>query len=493
MLTRLKVSGFKNLVDVDVRFGPFTCIAGPNAVGKSNLFDAIRFLSYLADDTLLDAALKIRSEVGKTSEIRSLFHRVGKDYAEQMSFEAEMILPEEGVDDLGQKAEATITFVRYRLVLAYREAQDLPSLGKLEITEEHLEHINIGDASKNLRFPHSFNNWRRSVVKGRRTSEFISTKVEDGNTVVKLSQDGQGGRPKTLLAERLPRTVLSNVNAIESPTVLLTKREMQSWRLLQLEPSAMREPDNFITSPGLEPDGAHLPATLYSLARQAGVNGGDSQVYDQVASRLSELIDDVYRVEIDRDQKRELLTLQVSDHDGTVYPARSLSDGTLRFLALATIDLDPATGGLICMEEPENGIHPLRIPAIIRLLQDIACDVEEPVGPDNPLRQVIINTHSPVVVSQVPEISLLVATSREMVSGDARYKVAKFGWLPGTWRAQAEPEVSPISKGELLVYLNPIGPLNDGEGKKESSSKSKRRVIDRQDIKQLGLFDFVNE
>jgi len=28
MLTRLKVSGFKNLVDVDVRFGPFTCIAG---------------------------------------------------------------------------------------------------------------------------------------------------------------------------------------------------------------------------------------------------------------------------------------------------------------------------------------------------------------------------------------------------------------------------------------------------------------------------------
>lgn len=43
MLTRLKVSGFKNLVDVDVHFGPFTCIAGANGVGKSNLFDAILF------------------------------------------------------------------------------------------------------------------------------------------------------------------------------------------------------------------------------------------------------------------------------------------------------------------------------------------------------------------------------------------------------------------------------------------------------------------
>jgi AAA15 family ATPase/GTPase len=48
MLTRLRVTGFKNLVDVDVRFGPFTCIAGANGVGKSNLFDAIGFLSALA-------------------------------------------------------------------------------------------------------------------------------------------------------------------------------------------------------------------------------------------------------------------------------------------------------------------------------------------------------------------------------------------------------------------------------------------------------------
>ena len=43
MLTRLKVDGFKNLVGVDVRFGPFTCIAGANGIGKSNLFDAIHF------------------------------------------------------------------------------------------------------------------------------------------------------------------------------------------------------------------------------------------------------------------------------------------------------------------------------------------------------------------------------------------------------------------------------------------------------------------
>lgn len=40
MLTRLKVNGFKNLVDIDVRFGPFTCIAGANGFGKPG--DTIR-------------------------------------------------------------------------------------------------------------------------------------------------------------------------------------------------------------------------------------------------------------------------------------------------------------------------------------------------------------------------------------------------------------------------------------------------------------------
>ena len=110
MLTRLKVSGFKNLVDVDVRFGPFTCVAGTNGAGKSNLFDAIQFLSALADRPLIDAALSVRNEGGRTGDIRSLLHRVGDTYADKMTFETEMIVPFEGVDDLGQQAEAALLF-----------------------------------------------------------------------------------------------------------------------------------------------------------------------------------------------------------------------------------------------------------------------------------------------------------------------------------------------------------------------------------------------
>ena len=73
MLTRLRVTGFKNLMDVDIRFGPFTCIAGRNAVGKSNLFDAIRFLSAAASETLMKAALSVRNEESRQADPGSVF------------------------------------------------------------------------------------------------------------------------------------------------------------------------------------------------------------------------------------------------------------------------------------------------------------------------------------------------------------------------------------------------------------------------------------
>ncbi len=54
-------------------------------------------------------------------------------------------------------------------------------------------------------------------------------------------------------------------NAAESPTATLVRREMQSWRLLQLEPSSLRAPDQFTAPTKLGIDGAHLAATLFQI------------------------------------------------------------------------------------------------------------------------------------------------------------------------------------------------------------------------------------
>jgi predicted ATPase len=490
MLTRLKVNGFKNLVDVDIRFGPFTCIAGANGVGKSNLFDAIRFLSALADDrSLVEAAKSVRE--GRTADVRGLFHRVGDRYDDRMSFEAEMIIPSEGEDDLGQPAKASITFLRYSLVLAYRKDEGRLSLGGLELEKEELVHINIGDAPKHLLFPHTVD-WRKSVIEGRRTAHFISTVGDDReHRKIQLHQDfggnyHGGGRPTPRLTMNLPRTVLSVANAAENRTALLARREMQSWRLLQLEPSALREPDEFAAPARLGGNGSHLASTLYRLATSAE---DEQRIYAQVANRLAELIDDVREVQIDRDEQRELLTLRVRGRDGTSHPARALSDGTLRFLALALIELDPAARGVLCLEEPENGIHPKRIPAMLRLLKDIATDASEPIGLDNPLRQVIINTHSPAVVAQIDPSDLVIAEERQAMDGNRRFQHVQFACLPKTWRVTKPVETeraTTVPLGALLAYLNPLesddsAPSHNGHSLVESPLLP-TRVIDRADL-----------
>ena len=363
MLTRLQVSGFKNLVNVDLRFGPFTCMVGPNGAGKSNLFDAIRFLHALSGHTLMDAAASVRDQDNRTADVRNLFHHAGGHYAERMSLAAEMVVPAKAVDDLGQEAEASITFLRYSLELAYRDPGDSRTPGSLEITKEELVHIPQGAAAKHLLFPHRAKDWRRSVVRGqRRVPFFISTEEDGGQRIIKLHQDGgSSGRPLRRSAANLPRTVLSVANAAESPTVVVARREMEAWRMLQLEPSALRRPDEFSSPTRLGTDGSHLAATVYRMARNAGSEGDGasteenaSRTCSQIASRLSKLIDDVRDIKIDRDEKRELLTLFARDGEGNHHPARALSDGTLRFLALVVLEMDPETDGVLCLEEPEN-------------------------------------------------------------------------------------------------------------------------------------------
>ena len=167
----IKSSRIQNLADEELYFGPFTCIAGANGVGKSNLFDAITFLGALADRPLMEAAKSVRDERNHSTDVRSLFLSLPGRTVDEISFEADMLIPKVGRDDLGQQAKAAITFVRYTLGLRYRHDQDTPASERLEIVREELRQINVGDAPKSLPFRHS-PQWRKSVVHGRRTAPF---------------------------------------------------------------------------------------------------------------------------------------------------------------------------------------------------------------------------------------------------------------------------------------------------------------------------------
>ncbi len=488
MLTRLRVKGFKNLLDADVRFGPFTCIAGLNGVGKSNLFDAIHFLSLLTSRGLVEAAQFIRDDDGRSGDVRGLFYRHGDMVLPEMEFVADMITPKEGVDTLRQVAKATSTFLRYTLRIGYR-GEDSP-YGSLEVRNEELSYISKGEAGNEIAFEHAAKAWRNEVVVDKRRakeSRYIHTKPNsDGQNVVYIQQDGTQGRPQPRLAEPLPRTVLSSLSASEAKTAVLARNEMASWRLLQLEPSAMRRADDFRSPTSVSSDGSHMPATLHRLLTN-GRSGASEATRQRIANRVAGLVGDLADVNVERDDKRELITLVATLQDGTLHPARALSDGTLRFLALAIIEQSADATGLFCLEEPENGISPSRVQAMLGLLQEIAVDPHESPGPDNPQRQVIVNTHSPIVVARVPDDSLLVA-EQAGVSGEPFGLVGvvptvRFSALPNTWRIKAgAPE---CAKGRLIPYLNPIGaePLMSSA---ERSSRSRSPLVrDRSDLQML--------
>jgi predicted ATPase len=455
MLTRLEVSGFKNLADLSVEFGPFTCIAGPNGVGKSNVFDAIQFLSLLADMPLMQAAEAVRgTRDERTGDPRDLLWN--GDSSQTMKFAVEMVVPPSVEDDFGQRVEPRITFLRYELDIAYSSPDKRDRRGRLVLLAERMRHINIGDAPNHIRFPLSVKEFRSKVVTGRRSGgAFISTD-ESKDRVITVHQDGGSrGRPRRASATRAPATVVSTISIGDDPTILAARREMQSWRRLALEPTALRSADRFTDSRLIASDGSHLPATLYRIANEAADRGEDPRdVYARVSSRLSELTGlSIQELEVDADDTRELLTLRLVERSGVDIPARSLSEGTLRFLALCVLLEDPQVGGVLCMEEPENGIHPANIKPMIDLLEDLAVDPQLPPGPDNPVRQVIVNTHSPVVVQVIDPEDLLFATARSVTAEDSKVLSAlELRPMIGTWRASRDGARS-IGVAELIPYL----------------------------------------
>ncbi|MCO6009682.1 AAA family ATPase [Actinoallomurus purpureus] len=459
MLTRLEISGFKNLLDVRVDFGPFTCIAGANGVGKSNVFDAIEFLSYLASDTLVEASQRVRGASGlRGGDPRDLFWDGYRDHQRQISLAAEMIVPAEVEDDLGAPANPTTTFLRYELELGYAAPESENSVGRLTLEREELRHIIRGDAPKHLRFPHSAKKFRTSVVQGqRRGGAFLSTELRDSGTVINVHGDGGSfGRPQPRAAARAGRTVLSTVTTNDYPTILAARREMQSWRRLALEPSALRAPDNFGDPRSLATNGRHLASTLYRIANESefGERPTDPEaVYAQVADRLSDLIGlGVDSLNVEPDQVREVFTVFLQERSGLRLPARALSEGTLRFLALCVLLEDPTFTGLICMEEPENGIHPANLGAMVQLVQDLAVDPSDAPGPENPFRQVLVNTHAPGVVQLCSPADLLLAETRPYRASDGTVTAA-LSLVPfrGSWRATSEGPT--FSEADVVAYL----------------------------------------
>jgi predicted ATPase len=318
---------------------------------------------------------------------------------------------------------------------------------RLEIVREELRSLKAGDARAILGFGHSAA-FRTSVVTPtRRTGPLISTEEQGGAVKLMLHQDG-GSRGQPIPAGHSPRTVVGGTNAAEYPTVLAARREMAAWQLLHLEPSVIRTPDGFGGPNRVDERGGHIAAALSRIALDEKTAGTTLQ---QVANYLGQLVPEVRSIELDRDETRQQLSFRVKTTDGDVsLGPRALSDGTLRFLALVTLLVDPAGNSVLCMEEPENGIHPARVPVTVKLLQDFSVDPQLAVDEENPLRQVIINTHSPDVVRQLRSSDLLFVDAVHSPGSSSLVSAVEGGW-------RKEGPLVPIRRLSDFIGGAPLG------------------------------------
>lgn len=140
----------------------------------------------------------------------------------------------------------------------------------------------------------------------------------------------------------------------------------------------------------LESDGSNLGLVLNRLRRAPAVK-----------RRLLDALQVLYDGIDDYDVQIEGGTVQVFLQEGHVtIPATRLSDGTLRYLSLLAVLCHPNPPPLICIEEPELGLHPDVLPTVAELLKETATRT-----------QLIVTTHSDVLVDAMtdqPE-SVLVA------------------------------------------------------------------------------------
>ncbi len=438
MLVALSVKNFKSIKDAHVRFGPFTCFIGHNGVGKSNMFDAIHFLSELAERDVSEAAVEVRRAIaGGHSPLDLVFER---DPRRLIELSADMIVPDRFKDDFGEPARPSTTLLTYLVRLRYAPESD-----RLLVEYESLTHAKIGDFKKFVGFTTSAG-FRGSVALGsRRGGPLISTK---DNRIMLHGDGGSRGRPAPV--GRSPLTVVGGTNTSDYPTVLGAKREMSSWRVLHLEPSAMRSPDARWAQPHhVSAAGSRIPATLHALISR------DPDAESEIVSRLQQLNSDIKKLDVHVDEVGDQLALRarIAGVDKWLY-ARSLSDGTLRYIALALMLVDVRDRAVLCIEEPENGIHPSRIPNLVQLLGDYAVDPQEKVDSDNPLRQVILNSHSPEVARQL-RFSNMVFVQRALTHRKAPISV--FRPIQDTWRVhlangkrRAAPPISQQSVADFI-------------------------------------------
>lgn len=375
----IEISGYRPFSRFTASPGPLTVIIGANAAGKSSLFDALRLLSYAVENPL-PPEIDLRSEA-----TTALFHAGGP---ERIDLAVEV--------RLGQQKP-----LRYEVSIQ-------GPVGSPRVARERL--ANTGP-----------------VVEGE-GKPFVFLDFSGGKGVIRNFHERSLKRQEW----SVPPNELALRRALDPTLVTLSRFQafVGSWRFyagFDVSPrAALRRPAHIEENPVLAEDGANLSAVLSSLILE------HHEAWKELEMLLRGTIPGFESLSV-RPRGGRGMAIGVWRERGVKEELTlgDLSEGTLRLLCWLTLALSPNLPPVVCIDEPELGLHPRVLPPLAGAFKLASAR-----------SQILIATHSPHFLSQFDLDEIAV-----MRKEDGRAVFVR----PGTSRALRR-EVEEIG-GEVLANL----------------------------------------
>lgn len=319
-LTSFSASGYRSLRSIRLDIGQASVFVGENGVGKSNLYRALQLIKASAEGTL---AREIASEGGMSSALWSGDRRAGQP--------ARVIIDAAFVDDE--------TAARY----AYKVEIGLPPpLSAGFAFEPHVKEESL------------------TVEAGRLPVEMMSRK---GQAV--FGRDGDGRRvehPERVLNSETALALLGGAGRY--PEVGDMRAAVAGWRFYHGfrtdAESPVRRAALATTSPMLDEDGTNLAAVFATLRH---IRGDTVDLDRCIADALGGA-----QLVVPEPAETATFGLVLPEFPQRVFRPQELSDGQIRFLALAGALLSYRLPRLIALNEPESSLHPRMMPALADMI-----------------------------------------------------------------------------------------------------------------------------
>lgn len=351
MITRLRVRNFKSLRNLDLELGSLNVLVGPNMSGKSNILDALRFFRQVTFP-----------EGGAQS--------VGYAIAQHGGINEALWKGDENVGAIGG--------VIVRLMsLAVEVGEDVPPNRRfkyeLEITAGTGDYASL--SRETLRLISAPEGPELTVQR-----EGIGwIKNADGRELGGVSSSGD-----TALTHGSPNW-----------DGYAFQQWIKNWRFYHLVPSAMKKSGPVSEGQVLAEDGHNLSAWLLWLQAHSPNGLGFGRVSEVLGDLFPEIV--LLRA-IPTSDGRVYLSAREKDltRDTRVF---QMSDGFLLLTALLSLIYAPPelAGNVVCIEEPENYLHPRLMETLVSLLRQVQQEVRDS---QRPATQFIVTTQSPYLVNQ---------------------------------------------------------------------------------------------